>query len=63
MDISMEIAAQAMSMQSLRFQQDYAVAVTKKAMESQELAGQELVRMLSAAAPAVPKGSYVDVYA
>ena len=60
MDLAVGIAGDAMALKSLSFQQDYAIAVTKKAMETQELAGQELARMLSAMPP---KGAYVDVYA
>lgn len=40
------IASGAMAMQALQFQQSYAIAVTQKAMDAQELAGQELTKML-----------------
>lgn len=40
------IASSAMAMQALQFQQSYAIAMTQKAMDTQELAGQELLEML-----------------
>ncbi len=60
MDMMNSIAAQAMSMKAAQFQQSYSIAVTKKAMDSQEMATQELLSMLPDA-PA--KGQYIDVYA
>ncbi|MGI5962413.1 MAG: YjfB family protein [Lawsonibacter sp.] len=57
-----QIAASAVSMASAQFQQNYSVAVTKKAMDSQELAMQELLRMLPQQ-PAVAQGNYIDTYA
>ena len=56
------IAAASMSMSAAMFQQNYAIAVTKKMMDSQELAGQELLKMLEAV-PTPAKGDYIDVYA
>ena len=61
------IASGAMAMQTLQFQQSYAIAVTQKVMDTQELAGQELVRMLPQQ-PQQPQqpvaGSrHLDVYA
>lgn len=55
------IAASAMSMSALQFQQSYSVALTKKAMDSQELAAQELLEMLPA--PPAEPGTHIDVYA
>ena len=58
------IAGMAMGMSAASFATNYSLSVTKKMMESQELAGQELMKMLEAAAPAAPaKGQYIDVYA
>ncbi len=61
MDMMNSIAATAMDMSAARFAVDYSMSVTKKVMDTQELAGQELLNMLSAAAPA--KGQYIDTYA
>ncbi len=56
------IAAQAMSIQTAEIAQSYSIAMTKKTMETQELAAQELLEMLPQT-PAVAKGQYIDVYA
>ena len=56
------IASMAMGMSAASFATNYSLAVTKKMMDSQEMAGQELAKMLEAA-PAPPKGKYIDVYA
>ena len=56
------IASMAMGMSATSFATNYSMAVTKKMMDSQEMAGQELAKMLEAA-PAPPKGKYIDVYA
>lgn len=54
------IASMAMSLSQAQFSQEYSLAVTKKVMDTQEIAAQELLNML----PAVPtKGQYVDTYA
>lgn len=53
------MASNVISVQQLQFQQNYAVAVTEKAMETQELAGQELLRML----PQEKSQHVIDVYA
>lgn len=61
-----QIAGMAMSMSAAAFAQNYSIAVTKKTMETQELAAQELLNMLPqtpAQMPAPPKGQYIDVYA
>ena len=59
------IASMAMSMSAASFAQNYSIAVTKKAMEGEELAAQEILNMLpdTPAAPAPAKGNYIDVYA
>lgn len=54
------IASMAMDMSAAQFATNYSLSVTKKMMDTQELAGQELMRML----PATPgKGQYIDTYA
>ena len=54
------IAGAAMDMSAARFSVEYSMAVTKKVMDTQELAAQELLEML----PAAPSmGQYIDVYA
>ena len=56
------IAQMAMGMIAASFATNYSLAVTKKMMDAQEMAGQELVKMLEAV-PAPAKGQYIDVYA
>lgn len=64
-----EIAALSSGCSAARLAADYSVSVTKKVMDTQELAAQELARMLPAVQPSgeVPaqlrKGQYIDVYA
>lgn len=58
------IASMAMDMSAASFAADYSLAVTKKMMDTQELAGQELLNMLpDQAAMVPPKGDFIDVYA
>lgn len=57
-----QLAGMAMSMSAATFAQNYSIAVTKKTMESQELAAQELLKMLPET-PAPAKGQYIDIYA
>lgn len=54
------IAAVAMDLKAAEFATDYSVAVTKKAMETQEVAYQNLIQMLP---PVSVKGEYIDTYA
>ena len=54
------IAATASSLASAQLQQSYTLAVSKKAMESQELAVQELLQMLP---PSSSSGYQFGVYA
>ncbi|MDE6589929.1 MAG: YjfB family protein [Oscillospiraceae bacterium] len=56
------IAAMASSMSAASFATNYSMAITKKMMDTQEMAGQELVKMLEAV-PSPAKGQYIDVYA
>lgn len=57
------IASSAMAMQALQFQQSYAIAMTQKAMDTQELAGQELLEMLPQQPQPVSTSRHLDVYA
>ncbi|MCI8502161.1 MAG: putative motility protein [Oscillospiraceae bacterium] len=57
-----QIAAMSMNMSAATVAQNYSIAITKKTMESQELAAQELLKMLPET-PAPAKGQYIDVYA
>lgn len=54
------IASVAMDMSAAQVANQYAISVTKKMMDTQELAGQELIKMLP---PTPGKGQYIDVYA
>jgi hypothetical protein len=56
------IAAMATDLSAARLAESYSLAVTKKTMDSQELAGQELTRMLESV-PTPAKGEYIDTYA
>ncbi len=56
------IAAMATEMSSAQFAVQYSTAVTKKVMDTQELAAQELMKMMPQS-PAPAKGQYIDVYA
>ena len=56
------IAQMAMGMSAANFATNYSLAVTKKMMDTQELAMQELSKMLEAG-PTPAKGQYIDVYA
>lgn len=51
------IAAMSINMNQASLQQDVSLAVTKKVMDSQELALEELTEMLPA------KGQFIDTYA
>lgn len=55
------IASMATSMSAAQLANSYSIAVTKKIMDTEELAAQELLEML----PAQPnmKGEYIDTYA
>ena len=60
-DIMIEsIAAASVDMNAARLAVEYSMAMTEKVMDTQELAGQELIRML----PPVPsEAHYIDTYA
>lgn len=60
MDMMNSIASASMSMSSAQFAQQYSVSLTKKAMDTQELAAQEMLAMLP---QMPPMGKYLDVYA
>ena len=57
------IAGAAMDMKSAQLAAEYSIAVTKKVMDTQELAAQELLNMLPATPPVVQKGQLIDTYA
>ena len=56
------IASMAMGMSAASFATNYSLAVTKKMMDSEEMAAQELMKMLEAV-PTPAKGQYIDIYA
>ncbi len=61
MDMMNSIASASMSMSAAMFQQNYAIAVTKKMMDTQDLALEEMTEMLQQQAPPSPYN--FDVYA
>lgn len=62
MDLTSSIASASMTMSTTQTQLQYSTAVTKKAMDSQEMALQGLLEMLpQQSIPA--KGTYIDTYA
>lgn len=60
MDMMNGIAATAMSLSAAKLSVDYSTAVTKKAMDSQEAAVQQLLEMLP---EQPPMSKYIDTYA
>ena len=56
------IAGMATQMSAAQFANQYAISVTKKMMDTEELAGQELMKMLEAV-PTPGKGQFADFYA
>lgn len=54
------IVSSAMEMKAAQFATQYSMAVTKKVMDTQELAAQELLEMLP---PVQDPGQYIDTYA
>ncbi len=56
------IAGMAMDMSAASFATNYSLSVTRKMMDAQELAGQELLNMLPDI-QSLPKGQYIDTYA
>ena len=62
MDMMSSIAATATSLSSAQLQQSYSLAVSKKAMDTQEMAAQAMIEML-AQQPVPAKGTYIDTYA
>ena len=59
MDMMSGIAATATSLSAAQLQQNYSLAVTKKAMDTQEMQAQAMLEMM--AQPM--KGTYIDTYA
>lgn len=62
MDLMEGIAATATNLSAAQFQESYSIAVSKKAMDTQELASQSMLEML-AQQPTPAKGTYIDTYA
>ena len=62
MDLMEGIAATATSLSAAQLQESYAIAVSKKAMDTQEMAAQSMLEML-AQQPTPAKGTYIDTYA
>ena len=56
------IAAAATSLSAAQLQESYSIAVSKKAMDTQEMAAQSMLEML-AQQPTPAKGTYIDTYA
>ena len=54
------IAGASMSMSAAQFSVEYAMAMTKKVMDTQELAAEEMLEMLPAAESL---GQFIDTYA
>ena len=61
MDLMNSVASASMTMSAAQLQQQYSISVAKKSMDVQEIAMEELLRMLPESVPA--KGTYIDVYA
>ena len=63
----MDIAAMSMQLSSAKIQQSIGISVAKKAMDSQETEGADLIKMMDTAAPgqipASAQGQIVDVTA
>lgn len=59
MDMMSSIASAATSLSAAQMQQNYSLAVTKKAMDSQEAQAQAMIEMMSQPM----KGTYIDTYA
>lgn len=57
------IAHMSMDMSASRTAMGYSLALTKKVMDSQELAAQELLAMLPQAPAQPPLGQFIDTYA
>ena len=60
MSMTTSIASMSTGLSASQLATDYSLAVTKKAMDTQELAAQELLRMLP---QQPPLGSIIDTYA
>lgn len=62
MDLMEGIAATATSLSAAQLQESYSIAMSKKAMDTQEMAAQSMLEML-AQQPTPAKGTYIDTYA
>lgn len=54
------IASSAMNMSAAQFSVQYSMAMERKAMDTMEMAAEEMLEMLSAVPP---KGQFIDTYA
>lgn len=63
MELMNSIASMSMSLSAAKTQQSYSLALTKKAMDTQELAVQEMLEMMPEAPAPVESSSVIDVYA
>ena len=62
MDMMSGIAATATSLSAAQTLQSYSLAVSKKAMDTQEMAAKAMLEMLGQQ-PVPAKGTYIDTYA
>lgn len=60
MSMMSSVAGMATNLSASKLAMDYSISVAKKAMDTQELAAQELLRMLP---QQPPLGSIIDTYA
>ena len=63
MDIGGSYALMSMGLRTAQVSQSYGLSVAKKVMDTQEDMAMEVLDMLPATPPAVPKGQFIDVYA
>lgn len=63
MDIGSSIAAVSMDMKLSQAQMDVSTTMAKKVMDQQEVASQEVFRMMPDLPQIPPKGDFIDVYA
>lgn len=63
MEFMNSIAAMSMSLSAAKLQQSYSISLSKKAMDTQELAVQEMLEMMPETPAPVESSSIIDVYA
>lgn len=62
MDMMSSIASAATGLSNAQLMQSYSIAVSKKAMDTQEMAAQAILEMMGQQ-PMPAKGAYIDTYA